>query len=42
MATRAEITTKCAKSHTMIPKKDKGVVHDEVIAVAESSRDNVR
>lgn len=42
MTTRAEITTKYAKTYTKAPKKTKSAILNEVIAVTGWSRDNAR
>lgn len=42
MASRAEITAKYARGYRSAPKKDKGRVLDEVVAVTGWSRDNSR
>jgi hypothetical protein len=42
MASRAEITTKYAKAYVKAPKKDKGLILDQVISVTGWSRDNAR
>lgn len=42
MASRAEITAKYARAYRSAPKKDKGRLLDEVVAVTGWSRDNAR
>ena len=42
MASRAEVTTRCARGYAKASKKDKGKVLDQVVAVTGWSRDNAR
>ena len=42
MASRTEITSKYARAYVKAPKKDKGLILDQVMSVTGWSRDNAR